>query len=49
MSKKNPSLQVERDGRLQCQMLLNQDDNKWGQDTWFLGDLVCHEQLLARK
>lgn len=49
MSKKIPSLQVELDGRLQCQMLLNQDDNKWRQDTWFLGDLVCHEQLLARK
>ncbi len=49
MSKKTPSLQVELDGRLQCQMLLNQDDNKWRQDTWFLGDLVCHEQLLARK
>lgn len=49
MSKQNPSLQVEHDGRLQCQMLLNQDDKKWRQDTWLLGDLVCHEQLLARK
>ncbi|MGN5078259.1 CS1-pili formation C-terminal domain-containing protein [Aeromonas veronii] len=49
MSKKNPSLQVEHDGRLQCQMLLNQDDKIWRQDTWLLGDLVCHEQLLARK
>ncbi|WOE67661.1 CS1-pili formation C-terminal domain-containing protein [Aeromonas allosaccharophila] len=49
MSKKNPRLQVEHDGRLQCQMLLNQDDKKWRQDTLFLGDLVCHEQLLARK
>lgn len=49
MSKNNPSLQIEHDGRLQCQMLLNQDDKKWRQDTWLLGDLVCHEQLLARK
>ncbi len=49
MSKKNPSLQIEHDGRLQCQMLLNQDDKKWRQDTWLLGDLVCHAQLLAKK
>ncbi|MBW3777097.1 hypothetical protein GL272_09110 [Aeromonas veronii] len=49
MSKNNPSLQIEHDGRLQCQMLLNQDDKKWRQDTWLLGDLVCHEQLLAKK
>lgn len=49
MSKTNPSFHVEHDGRLQCQMLLNQDDKKWKQDTWLLGDLVCHEQLLARK